>query len=823
MTQALEGIRVLDFTQGMAGSLATMIMADFGAEVIRVEPAGGDPMWAHPAYLLWQRGKKSVEIDVTSAAGQAQARRLIEGADCLIESLRPGVMDSYGLGYEAASAVNPALVYVSISAFGQSGPYRNLRASDGLVNAKTGRMRDQVGWQPMRPNYRAVNDTSYHAGMFALQGLLAALRVAWLTGRGQWVRTSLLNGVTAPNNPWRKFAGVDLPPDRYPAEADPAAVLRGELVMDRREADPYTAIPTQLCTECQDGRWIMHAHTQYNLFRSWIETIGFGWIWDDPRYQGAPSRYPTDQDRIDLNLMIVARMKEKPAAEWIEVYRGNPNCSGEIMQTTQEALRHPQFLHNGHVVHIDDPRVGRMAQVGALAQMSQTPARIQTPAPYPGQHTAEVRSSQQRQRRPVTPAGQAPRRPLEGITMIEVATWLASPFSSALLADLGARVIKVEPLSGDPFRALVTNENAIRVIQGKQSIAVDLKSADGREILNKLLASADILMHNMRPGAPKRIGLDYDTVREIKPDIVYVYAGSYGSTGPDAARAAFNPTMGAFSGNSVFQSGAGNIPIGDQSPDPIAGSGVATAIMLGLAARLNTGKGQYIETTMINSNVYCNSDDAFSYDGKPPRRVPDKDQLGLEATYRLYQTSDGWVFLSATTDAEFRLLCQAIQRSELHTDEQFGDGDARYRNRQVLGEILESVFKKRTAHEWEYCLTAADVGCVQADATGHRRFLHENEHAKAVQLMVPTQHWLYGNYAPDGRYFRHRPAVDFSQTPCEQGLPFVVAGEHTRQIMTELGYDAETIDSLRDASVVGWPLRHEPIAASSAPVPVGST
>src|SRR5581483_11775912 len=156
-----------------------------------------------------------------------------------------------------------------------------------------------------------------------------------------------------------------------------------------------------------------------------------------------------------------------------------------------------------------------------------------------------------------------------------------------------------------------------------------------------------------RPGVPERLKIDYATLKAIKPDLVYVYASAYGSVGPDRYRAAFNPTMGAFSGNSVFQSGEGNIPKGDQSPDPIAGSGVATGVMLGLAARVLTGKGQYVETSMMNSNIYCNSDDAFDYAGKPPRRVPEKAQLGLEATYRLYEAARGWVFLAVQFDAEF--------------------------------------------------------------------------------------------------------------------------------------------------------------------------
>lgn len=808
MPQIFEGIRIIDLTQGMAGPLTTMIFADYGAEVIRLEPPGGDPWWDVPAYMVWNRGKKSVELDWGSQAGRGHARRLLQGADIFIESLRPGEASRLGLAYQEMATLNPALIYFSLSAFGQNGPYRGLKLYDGIVNAKTGRMREQVGWQRGRPTYRAVNDTSYHTAMFSVQSLVAALQVRQVTGRGQRLETSLLSGVTAPNNDWRRFEGQDLPPDRYPSDQSKDAVLRGELVADRHESDPYTAIPTQLCAQCKDGRWIMHSHIQPELFRAWINTIGFSWIWDDPRFRDAP-RFANSEDRIALNLMIFERMKEKTSLEWREIYRKNPDCAGEIMQTTQEALKHEQFIANGHVIELEDPRVGRMTQLGPFAKMSETPAKIARPAPLRGQHTVEVLRVPAAAAPKIKATGGRPKRPLEGLVMLEVASWLAAPFSGALLADLGMRVIKVEPLSGDPYRAMITNENMIRSFQGKENVALNLKTPEGRAILHKLVERADVLMHNFRLGAPERIGADYETLRKIRPDLVYVYAGSYGRVGPDSARAAFNPTMGAFSGNSVFQSGEGNIPKGDQSPDPIAGSGVATGVMLGLAARLLTGKGQYVETSMMTSNVYCNSDDAFDYVGKPPRRMPDKAQLGLEATYRLYETASGWIFLAVQFDQEFAAFCKVIGREDLAGDTRFASWAARYEHRDVLGEELQVVFRTASADEWEQRLTAADLGCVRPDGMGHRRFLHEDPHAKAVGMMAPTQSRAFLDQAPGGKYWRHAPVVKFSETPCEEGKPYLGLGEHTRPVLRELGFDDAEIAQLKAAYVIGLPADEE--------------
>ncbi len=402
----------------------------------------------------------------------------------------------------------------------------------------------------------------------------------------------------------------------------------------------------------------------------------------------------------------------------------------------------------------------------------------------------------------IAATGGNPAQPLAGITILECAGWLAAPFAGALLADLGATVIKVEPLHGDPYRRMPLNENMIRAFQGKQNIGLNLKSEEGLKLFYALVQQADIVMHNYRPGVPERLKIDYATLNAIKPDLVYVYAGSYGSLGPDRFRAAFNPTMGAFSGNSVFQSGEGNVPKGDQSPDPIAGSGVATGMMLGLAARVLTGQGQYIETSMMNSNVYCNSDDAFDYEGKPPRQVPGKDQLGLEATYRLYECAEGWVFLAARFDAEFALFCRAVGREDLLADPRFASWTGRIEHSDALGALLEPLFQARTAEEWETSLTAADVGCVRADRTGHVRFLHTDPHTRAIGFMTLTSSPEFLKDAPGGKYWRHAPMVKFSETPCEAGKPYEGPGTHTRVVLRGLGYDDAAIDRLAQDKVI---------------------
>jgi crotonobetainyl-CoA:carnitine CoA-transferase CaiB-like acyl-CoA transferase len=788
MATALDGLRVLDLTTGMAGALATMILADYGADVIRIEPPGGDPLWEHPAYLLWHRGKKSVAIDVTSGAGRRRLQDLAASAEVLVETIGTLAAGRLGIGWQDTLARSPRLVYCSMTSFGERGPYRNLQPYGAVVDAKSGRMRDQAGHQGARPTFRAVADTSFHTAMFSLQAILAGLRVAAVTGTGQRIETSALRGTTAPFNPWLRFAGTDLPPDQYP--------------VPRTETDPRTAQPSQLCAECLDGRWIMHCHPQADLFRAWIETIGLGWIWADPRFAGAPTSFPAADDRVELNHLILARMKERTSGEWLQLYRENPDCVGELVQTTQEALARMRTVPGQSPVEVQDPRVGTITQVGPLVVMSKTPACITAPAPVPGQHSSDTfRPASAPAPLPSTPV--TLRHPLDGVVVVEIASWLATPFGTALLAELGARVIKVEPLTGDPHRGAQTNEhNRIRANQGKESVAINLKSPEGAQLLRSLIRTADVLVHNLRPGVPERLGFDYKRARRLKPDLLYLYSSGYGSSGPDSARGAFNPTVAAYSGTVALQSGEGNTPLADPSADPVAGSVVATAVLLGLVARLRTGLGQYMETSMVQSALYCNCDDALDFAGKPARRLPDAQQLGIEATYRLYEAKDGWIFLAAPTDGEFQALCRAAGLEAMAFDDRFSSWDRRYGSRRELGDLLADVFRRRTADEWESHFQSREVNCVRADGMGYRRFIHEDVLARQVGLMVPARQATFSDRAADGVYWRHSPVSTFSATPSKVGQSFESLGGHTARVLRELGYPGDEISRLERSGIV---------------------
>ena len=386
-------------------------------------------------------------------------------------------------------------------------------------------------------------------------------------------------------------------------------------------------------------------------------------------------------------------MKEKTAAEWMEVYLAFGNVCADVVETTQEALAHPQMVGAGYLVELDDPSVGRIVQVGPLARIPEAPASVRGPAPRPREHTEQILQSDVEPLVLLPPSRAAVGAPLEGITIIEAATYYATPFATALMGELGARIIKVEPVAGDPYRGIevtadgsdpmrrLGHNNMARAMQGKESILVDLKSEQGQEIVHRLVAKADAFVHNCRR-RPRVAAHELRHVAEGQPGSHH-YGAAYGTVGPYAAQPAIDPIIAAFSGHTARQAGEGNPPLTEVGADPIAAAGHATALMLGLFAAHRTGRNQYVESAMILSNLYANCEDALSYVGKTPRAAVDSMQFGTGATHRLYETAasagdDGshWVFLDAPRDDEFVRFCQVAGRQDLAGDTRYGTARA---------------------------------------------------------------------------------------------------------------------------------------------------
>jgi crotonobetainyl-CoA:carnitine CoA-transferase CaiB-like acyl-CoA transferase len=824
---------VLDLSTQDAGSIAAMVLADYGAEVILVETPDAPDRREKPSFKLLNRGKKSVQIDLETPEGRAALHKLIPAVDIVIETMSPAEAVRKGVTYEELSALRPDLVHCSITGYGRNGPFAEVKADDALIMAKAGIFRDQPGWHQdgIRPVFRSTRDATMFSGMLALQGVLAAIRVRDLSGKGQHVDLNMLAALSCRQNPrvrWMLREGEELP-----AEGSGAAEVQSEKHVLPHHLDPRQTNLIGMRVVTADGRWLVHSHTEPHFFPAWIDAIGMKWIWDDERFKGAPHKFESDAVRVELTELLKARMKEKTAAEWLDAYIANGNVCGDMVQTTQDALRHRQSVAAGLVVTIEDPEVGPVLQIGPLASISNAPATVGRPAPAAGENNAEILGGKLVPYPRKTGVDTVLTRPLEGVTIVEAAYYYATPFATALLAEMGARIIKIEPLRGDPYRSLASagrgdpvlnlgHNNMVRAMQGKESISLDLKSAEGKKILRGLIEKADVFIHCFRKGVPESLGIDETSLRAINPDIVYHYGASYGAVGPYSRQPAIDPIIAAYAGTTAHQAGRGNFPLSETGADPVAATGHASAMLLGLFARDRTGKGQSVESAMIISNIYHNYEDALSYAGKPDRAEPDAYQFGLNALYRLYEAAPApegaafatyenkkqrWVFLAAETDAEFGRFCEVAGRQDLGQDARFATASARQVNDDALAAELANVFATRPARDWQENLLAVGVGCVQADVMSNFAFLYKDEQVVANQFTVMTEH------PSIGRYWRHAPLVQFSETPGKITCTSV-QGEFTQRLLGELGYDEAAMDELRAAGVVSWPANADELAAA---------
>jgi crotonobetainyl-CoA:carnitine CoA-transferase CaiB-like acyl-CoA transferase len=792
----------------MPGALCTLVMADFGADVIKVEPPGGDPFRFQPAWISWNRGKKGVALDLATTGGRTQALELIAAADVLVESFRPGEMAGWELDYATLSQRYPRLVYCSITGFGQKGPLARVQGYEGVVAAKAGRMLNLQG-QPNRdgPVFSAVPTASWHASQAAVRGIIAALRVRDLSGRGQWVQTSLVQCLASPHDNNVGDGGlVNVQMRRRDAKFARAPRGRGESSIG------YVPVRTK------DGVWLQHANQRVPHIQGHLKAIGLGHLLEDERFARVPSI--KSENRELLRREILKAQLEKTADEWMEIYLEDAEIAAEPYRTCVQAMEHSAVLENGAVTTIDDPRVGRLRTLAPLAELKGMPGAPSGPAPDVGQHNAEVPG-----RARVTGATRAeaaanvPAHPLSGVTVLDLATVQAGPYAASLLADLGARVIKVDATDkrlDEGRRSSAQALTDVRTYSGKETLQVDLQTPEGKEILHKLIGRADVLSHNYRLGVAERLKIDAETCRRINPRLVYAWMGTYGPNGRHARRPGAHPIPGAIMGGAMRQMGRGMPPPPETvmnveeiaeatrwimksnwGPDQNTSAAVATGIVLALRARDASGKGEPVSVTMLNANAWTNADEFYDYAGRPPIAVPDADIHGLDALYRLYRCREGWVFLACLFQEEWETFARTVGRADLLADRRFATREARRDNDEALIAELTTVFADRSAAEWQDRLLQADVACVRADEATEGEFYADHPHAKANALSVEVDHPVVGTH------LRYGGLVEFSLTP---GLYEASAqiGQHTRPLLRELGYDDPQIEDLGRRGIVQW-------------------
>jgi crotonobetainyl-CoA:carnitine CoA-transferase CaiB-like acyl-CoA transferase len=618
----LRGLKVVEIGQYVAAPLAATIFADLGAEVVKVERPGGDPLRADPArFAAWNRGKRSVELDLRSPGGRDAALDLVEGADLLIENLRPGALGRLGLGPGLGRGpgglrtCRPRLVTCSISAWGSTGPSREDPGWEPLVHARAGAQQglftgDDPIWLPFPL-------ASVAAALLAVLGAGAALVKRASTGYGQHVETSLLDGLLFLNA---------------------AAIFHRE--GHRPRIVRQTKSPILRVFDTSDGRAMMVNLSGTERWRELCRLLDMddgGLDYSTP--EGLSKLSDREWNRTALQQAIDA-FASKTADEWEGALLEQPAAVAKC-NTLAEWLAHEQARIDELVVETEDPVLGRVPLVGPVVRIG---ARSGAPGSV-RRHGAEQGA-------------------LGGHRIIDVSNFWAGPLAARLLAELGADVVKVEPPGGEgAFQLMPVLPNIyVDGNRSKRGIVLDLKTVEDRARLFDLVAASDVVVENAMAGAWERLGLDEAALRAVNPSLVYARAKGFGVTGPLASRPSFDYVVQAATGMEMTQGGGGRaVPVNFTANDYGTGLVLAAGIVLALLGRGMGAAVTTVEASLALTSTLYQSEDvaALAVGGVVPDRVGEE-LGGPSAGCHVYRAKDGWVAVCCVTDEHRAALGAAL-------------------------------------------------------------------------------------------------------------------------------------------------------------------
>jgi crotonobetainyl-CoA:carnitine CoA-transferase CaiB-like acyl-CoA transferase len=464
-----------------------------------------------------------------------------------------------------------------------------------------------------------------------------------------------------------------------------------------------------------------------------------------------------------------------------------------------EALEDEQVINNGMSIQVTDPTRGVITQAGISFRLHGVPAPVvQGPQPAIGEHTNQVLDALgevEHRARAVRAAKRPLAHALDGIKVLDMGNFLAGPFGPMLLGDLGATVYKLESPEGDQMRLVTQPFNGCQ--RGKLDVVVDLKTPEGLEIAHRLIKAVDVVHHNMRPGVAERLGVDYQTARKLNPAVIYCHTTMWGNDGPRATWPGFDQLAQSSCGLEMELGGDGNPPNWYRFGMCDQGCAVqsALAVLMALYWRERTGEGQMVDSSIVNAGVQFNTDAWIGPEGWSHRPRSDAQQTGLGPLYRLYPTSDGWVALACLGEKHWSALSSAVP--EVREDPRFADAGSRRENGTALANMLGEFFAARTARTAFEHLDAAGVPVEISDPDMGSAWFDQPD-LIAAGLVADYMHPQYGRF----RQFGH--LINFSETPGRIAGPPPLLGQHSYQVLVELGYTPEQIETLRDKGVTRW-------------------
>lgn len=723
-----------------------MLLADLGASVVRVVgervPIDEDVPWSR----AWHRDKRIVATD-----DRDEVFALLRDADVALVYGPEALVEGQHLGYRDLRAANPALVYARC---------RPSRTATGtvedfglLVEARSGFCTQLAGHRP-GPIFVDARAPGIGAASLLLTSVLALLYRRARTGAGGWAETSLYDGMLATLG---------------------CMIGRSERAAPEIESywEKGSTFPNFLY-RCADGELIQVWFGGKGMYRSLIEVLG-----DEPSDDG----YYADQ--------MTGKLGER-AARWVSFFATAPRDVWIKRLRDCGVACEPVFAP-GEV--LADPHV---SEVGLAIPRSEGDHRdIVVGSPISVRPVGtEARTGHAGHAAP--PPGGADL--LAGLRVLDFSAFVAGPLAAEILADLGADVIKVEPPEGEAMRAAAYAVAACQ--RGKRSLALDINAPEARPIVERLIAWADVVLHNFRVGVAERLAIDEETVARLNPDAVYCHASAFGTTGRRATFPGNDALMQAVTGLERGAGGAGNDPLAATwIPIDMSGGWVAaTGILAGLHARAARGRGQRVVTSLLGTGMLLHSG-VFERDGELVRGPQlDAQQTGYGPGYRIYRGGDGnWFALVLPGHEAWRKVAElpeVVGLPEVYAPLRGGAADAAAREAET---VLEAVFATAPAVEWVTRLRRRGLLAEliePLDRDGFRRAVLDDPVNRQLGRVVSYETADWGHFEQIGPLLRYGPGTGEGPRLMLPGV-----GEHTVEILGELGFGGEATDALLSAKV----------------------
>lgn len=822
----LAGVRVVDFGQQIAAPAVAMTLADLGATVVHIDPPEG-PQWDHPANAVLNRNKSCLRLDLKSAVGRAQAMALIDQADIVIESFRPGVMQKLGIDFAKLREARPELITLSVPGFASNDQLRrDWKATEAVVAATAGAFTD-MGFNRvllgLNPSFSPLPLGSAYATTLAAASVALALQARERTGRGDAIEVPVISALMEGLS-YNSYVIEGLP-ERYKTMREKEIEQRkaNDIPMDLSYEDLQEYLdPFYRTYQCADGRMFYcvcpshrnHAKRALTVLGIYDELVAEGLPevndlhapiseWDGETSIGV---YPLPKKWADH---ISAKMKQafltKTSEEWGTIF-GEGQIPGAPHRTTQEWVNHAHTNAAGLIVEVDDPEYGLMKQPGPFAWLEECAGQMVSPRPRKTvsfeQALAELSevAAAEVVTRPVgdaiAPASNAGW--LDGLRILDLTNVIAGPHSTAFLARFGAEVIKLDPVK-PLYDPLIGTLFTFQTGMGKQSALVDILSEEGRAVFNRLVRSVDMVVINAPERQLKALGLDHDSLQAVHPGVLFCRLDCLGGPlpGPKTNYIGYDDIIQAHSG---IMSRFG----GPQTPEEHAHLGTLDvncgfAAGLGMAVsiyhKLKTGQPTRSRTSLSAITNLAQLSFAFDYAGRAPFDEPSgREVLGHHALSHFYQTADGWLYLDSK-EAELKQLEQV-------------EGLAGICQAADVGAFLKSALQAAPAAYWAEKLQAADIAAAVPQSIESLREQYSREGDGTVGIDRGSFAFSIHRDHPSGHCLTQ---IDhLAIRPSEASIKAVSLperwGHSTREVLADAGYSASEIESMleRNIASLGW-------------------